>query len=184
MSLLKRLGLSIVNDRLSYFDFLRAIDDGRASKFGKARDSETRRKDQVVWQSYDNMPIEKALAKLKDKVTVNYDSLNSVSFTTVLRKLCCKLFWKIHFQKQTGFSIFRTDCFTQGFRAFDRAQTGNVNVADFRRLLDNFCFKLTDKQFRAVLAKCKITSASNSNDKLVNWIVFLHDFSQIRDTVS
>ena len=72
----------------------------------------------------------------------------------------------------------------QGFRAFDRAQTGTVSVSDFRRLLDNFCFKMTDKQFRAVLAKCKITTASNNSTKLVNWIVFLHEFSQIRDTVS
>ncbi|XP_076811807.1 EF-hand calcium-binding domain-containing protein 6-like [Clavelina lepadiformis] len=143
VALLKRLGLPTTKSRLSYFDFLRAIDDGRASKFARPM---AVKKDQVTWQYYHHLPLDRALAKLKDKVTVNYDSINAA------------------------------------FRAFDRAQTGLIKIADFRRLLDNFCFRLTDKQFKGVLGKCRISGGSLTNSsKMINWIVFLQDFSQIKD---
>uniref|UniRef100_UPI00089DAA5E EF-hand calcium-binding domain-containing protein 6-like n=1 Tax=Ciona intestinalis TaxID=7719 RepID=UPI00089DAA5E len=142
LDLLRRLGLPTTKSKLSYFDFLRSIDDGRASKYGR-RDVIGR--ESVTWQSFESLTVEKATIKLKEQVTVNYDSLNAA------------------------------------FRAFDRLQTGLVKVVDFRRLLDNFCFKLTDKQFRGVLLKCRITGGSVSSNKMINWIVFLQDFSQIKD---
>lgn len=143
MCLLKRLGLPTGKSRLSYFDFLKAIDDGRASKYGKRRNVT---KDQVTWQTFDQMSVEKALEKLKEKLTMNYDSMSSA------------------------------------FRAFDRNHTALVKVGDFRRVLDSFCFKMTDKQFRAVLAKCRISQPTTTNpDKMINWIVFLQDFTLIKD---
>nr|XP_039259918.1 EF-hand calcium-binding domain-containing protein 6-like [Styela clava] len=145
VSLLRRLGLPTTKARLSYFDFLKAIDDGRASKYGKRRNNMG--KEQLTWhQSFDHMSVEKAMEKLKEKLTTSYDSMSSA------------------------------------FRAFDRNHTGLVKVGDFRRVLDSFIFKLNDQQFRSVLAKCRISQPTTTNpDKMINWIVFLQDFTLIKD---
>lgn len=141
--LLKRLGLPTSRARLSYFDFLKAIDDGRASKYRKRRNIE---KNAFSQQSLDHLSIEKTIEKLKEKLTTSYDAMSSA------------------------------------FRAFDRHHTGVVKVTEFRRVLDAFCFKLNDTQFRAVLTKCRISQPTTTNpDKMINWILFLQDFTLIND---
>lgn len=85
LSLLKRLGLPTTKARLSYFDFLRAIDDGRASKYAKRRyGTDTSVREPVTWQTFEHLTIDKIMKKLQEKVTVNYDSLNSVSIERLL----------------------------------------------------------------------------------------------------
>ncbi|KAI8489383.1 EF-hand calcium-binding domain-containing protein 6 [Branchiostoma belcheri] len=128
--LLDRLGLSPEKGKLSYPDFLRAIDDGRASKYGRRRSG-------VTMEEYDGLPAEKSLEKLREKVAANF---------VVVEK---------------------------AFNAFDKESTGKVKASEFRRIIDHFCFKHSDKQFRALLAKLKFHS-----DNTIDWRAFLEDFKK------
>ena len=40
----------------------------------------------------------------------------------------------------------------QAFQAFDKDSTGRIHTTDLRRLLDNFCFKMTNAQFKKFAA--------------------------------
>ncbi|XP_066264763.1 EF-hand calcium-binding domain-containing protein 6-like isoform X1 [Branchiostoma lanceolatum] len=128
--LLDRLGLSPEKGKLSYPDFLKAIDDGRASKYG-------RRRSPVNIEEYDGLPAEKSLEKLREKVASNF---------VVVEK---------------------------AFNAFDKESTGKVKASEFRRIIDHFCFRHSDKQFRALLAKLSFHS-----DNTINWRAFLDDFKK------
>lgn len=46
----------------------------------------------------------------------------------------------------------------QAFSAMDWKESGLVNVEDLRRVLDNFCFNMTDKQFNFMIKKVPIVS--------------------------
>lgn len=140
LQLLERLDVPVINNnKLSYFDFLHSIDDGRASKYNNRKNEG----EPEIWLSFDDLTPEKAAVKLKERVTQCYDSLLAA------------------------------------FKAFDRQQTGMIKLLDFRRTLDNFCFRLSDKQFRiGVLTKCRISEPGSCfPTKAVNWILFLQDFS-------
>lgn len=39
-------------------------------------------------------------------------------------------------------------CFLQAFLSFDKEAIGHISFSDFRRILDNFCFKMTEPQFK------------------------------------
>lgn len=39
-------------------------------------------------------------------------------------------------------------CFLQAFLSFDKEAIGHIPFSDFRRILDNFCFKTTEPQFK------------------------------------
>ena len=50
----------------------------------------------------------------------------------------------------------------------DKDNSGRVKVADFRRVLDSFCFKMTDAQFKSVLNKLR-----SAGDGDVNYPAFM-----------
>lgn len=64
------------------------------------------------------------------------------------------------------------DVLQSAFGAFDRDKIGRIAATDFRRVLDNFCFKLSDKQFKLLMSKVKVHS-----DLTISYPAFLDDFS-------
>jgi Ca2+-binding EF-hand superfamily protein len=58
------------------------------------------------------------------------------------------------------------------FVAFDKEETGRVNASEFRRVLDNFCFKMTDEQFKGLMNKIKV-----EGDNMVDYEAFLSTFT-------
>ncbi|XP_030071278.1 EF-hand calcium-binding domain-containing protein 6 [Microcaecilia unicolor] len=127
ISLLYRLGIKVHDGKVSYFDFLRVIDDGKASKFGERKEQDTLAQ---------MLSPEKALIKLKEAVTCSYDLLY------------------------------------KAFSEFDKDSTGTIMPLEFHHILDNFCSKLTDKQFGYLLTKVKM-----NDDNAVDWKAFLNNFS-------
>lgn len=77
--LLDRLGIRTHDSKLAYFDFLRVIDDGRASKYGST---------QVPTAEVENeKPIHhKALEDIKKKVTTSFDNLQK-AFAAIDKKM-------------------------------------------------------------------------------------------------
>ncbi len=74
------------------------------------------------------------------------------------------------------FEILYTNIFFlliyQAFGAFDKDKSGRVSAPEFRRILDNFCFKLSDKQFKLLMSKVKVHS-----DLTISYPAFLGEFS-------
>ncbi|XP_042258777.1 EF-hand calcium-binding domain-containing protein 6 isoform X2 [Thunnus maccoyii] len=60
----------------------------------------------------------------------------------------------------------------KAFSAFDQSSTGTVKALDFRQVLENFCARLSDKQYRHMLTKLEL----NSENCTVNWKDFLNKF--------
>ncbi|XP_071791136.1 EF-hand calcium-binding domain-containing protein 6-like [Asterias amurensis] len=58
------------------------------------------------------------------------------------------------------------------FGAFDKDKRGRISAPELRRVLDNFCFKLTDKQFKHLMTKIRVNS-----DLTVSYMAFLEEFS-------
>ncbi|XP_044133778.1 EF-hand calcium-binding domain-containing protein 6 [Bufo gargarizans] len=130
LNLLYRLRLRILDNKLSYFDFLKMIDDGRASKYGQRQEMI------MTTENVQNLIPQKVLVKLKESVKNSQEELH------------------------------------KAFSAFDKDDTGTIKPFELHRILDSFCFKLTDKQFKYVLSKL----ALNKNDT-IDWRSFLHNFS-------
>ncbi|XP_010214118.1 PREDICTED: EF-hand calcium-binding domain-containing protein 6, partial [Tinamus guttatus] len=128
--LLNGLGISIHDSKLSYFDFLRAIEDGRASKY------QQRQKQTAPPASFAALSLEKTLIKIKEIVASSYDLLY------------------------------------KAFSLFDKEDTGVIKTVEFRQILDHFCFKLSDKQFRHLLKNFKLRE-----DLTVNWKIFLKNIN-------
>ncbi|XP_066505719.1 EF-hand calcium-binding domain-containing protein 6 [Hoplias malabaricus] len=61
----------------------------------------------------------------------------------------------------------------KAFEVFDQAKKGKVTQPDFRRVLDNFCVRLSDVQYRKLLAKL---SVKYGEETLVDWKHFLQTF--------
>nr|XP_025969917.1 EF-hand calcium-binding domain-containing protein 6 [Dromaius novaehollandiae] len=129
------LGISIHNSKLSYFDFLRAIDDGRASKYQR------RQKQAVPPASFAALSLEKTLIEIKEIVASSYDLLY------------------------------------KAFSLFDKEDTGVIKTLEFRQVLDHFCFKLSDKQFRHLLKNLKLCE-----ELTVNWKIFLKNINLHSET--
>ncbi|XP_064369485.1 EF-hand calcium-binding domain-containing protein 6 [Dromaius novaehollandiae] len=129
------LGISIHNSKLSYFDFLRAIDDGRASKYQR------RQKQAVPPASFAALSLEKTLIEIKEIVASSYDLLY------------------------------------KAFSLFDKEDTGVIKTLEFRQVLDHFCFKLSDKQFRHLLKNLKLRE-----ELTVNWKIFLKNINLHSET--
>ncbi|EMP33996.1 EF-hand calcium-binding domain-containing protein 6, partial [Chelonia mydas] len=134
-NLLNSLGISIHDSKLSYFDFLRAIDDGRASKY------QQRQKHAAPPASFAMLSLEKTLIKIKEIVTSSYDLLY------------------------------------KAFSLFDKEGTGTVKALEFRQVLDHFCFKLSDRQFRHLLKKLRIYE-----NHTVDWKFFLKNINLLLET--
>ncbi|TSQ92613.1 EF-hand calcium-binding domain-containing protein 6 [Bagarius yarrelli] len=65
------------------------------------------------------------------------------------------------------------DTLSKAFTAFDKTRMGKIAQAEFRRVLDHFCIKLSDVQHRHLLA---ILSIKDEECK-VDWKQFLHIFN-------
>jgi len=65
----------------------------------------------------------------------------------------------------------------QAFGAFDKDGSNRIPVADFRRVIDLFCFKLTDAQWKFISSKLH-----TSGDK-VNYCLFLDNYTMSEQEV-
>ncbi len=80
--------------------------------------------------------------------------------------------------------VIRTTCegqkllHFQALQAFDRECTGKVTCSDFRRVLDNFCFKLSDDQFKELAQHMTLDEAG----KLL-YAAFLDTFTGVTISV-
>ncbi|XP_069619468.1 EF-hand calcium-binding domain-containing protein 6 isoform X1 [Ranitomeya imitator] len=134
LNLLYRLRLRVFDNKLSYFDFLKMIDDGRASKYGQRREMI------APTETVQHVSPQKVLVKLKESVKNCQEELH------------------------------------KAFSSFDKDDTGTIKPSQLHRILDSFCFKLTDKQFKYVLSKL----ASSGSDT-IDWRSFLHNFPTFTD---
>ena len=66
----------------------------------------------------------------------------------------------------------------QAFASFDKQQTNMVTLADFRRVIDIFVFKLTDAQWQYIKTKLQCV------DKNVNYILFLENYTMSEQEVN
>ncbi|XP_041351388.1 EF-hand calcium-binding domain-containing protein 6-like [Gigantopelta aegis] len=129
--LLDRIGLHTKKSQLNYEKFLKAFDDGRASRYGK------RTKD-VQIETYPNLSPEDAQTKLRDQLMAQSDAIG------------------------------------RAFAAFDRNQCGALPMADFRRILDMFCFQLTDAQWKHLKGMLRILV-----DGQVDYALFMEQFVSV-----
>uniref|UniRef100_UPI0037E8E2F3 EF-hand calcium-binding domain-containing protein 6-like n=1 Tax=Semicossyphus pulcher TaxID=241346 RepID=UPI0037E8E2F3 len=60
----------------------------------------------------------------------------------------------------------------KAFSAFDRSRAGTLTAQEFRQVLENFCARLSDKQFRFMLTKLEL----DCENCTVNWKDFLNKF--------
>ncbi|KAF1372642.1 hypothetical protein PFLUV_G00268030 [Perca fluviatilis] len=60
----------------------------------------------------------------------------------------------------------------KAFLAFDQSGTGTVKALEFRQVLENFCARLSDKQYRYMLTKLQL----DRENCTVNWKDFLNTF--------
>ncbi|XP_055762000.1 EF-hand calcium-binding domain-containing protein 6 isoform X5 [Salvelinus fontinalis] len=65
------------------------------------------------------------------------------------------------------------DILHKAFSAFDRSGNGTVTPLEFRRVLDHFCARLSDPQFRFLLDRMKL----NWENHTVYWRDFLNQFN-------
>ncbi|KAM3926185.1 EF-hand calcium-binding domain-containing protein 6 [Leptodactylus fuscus] len=130
LNLLYRLGLKVLDNKLSYFDFLKMVDDGRASKYGQRPEMI------ATTENVQNLSPQKVLEKLKESVKNSQEELH------------------------------------KAFSAFDKDDTGTIKPSELHRILDSFCFKLTEKQFKYVLSKL-----APSENNTIDWKSFLRNFS-------
>ncbi|XP_030006563.1 EF-hand calcium-binding domain-containing protein 6-like [Sphaeramia orbicularis] len=68
----------------------------------------------------------------------------------------------------------------KAFSAFDQSETGTVRALDFRKILENFCARLSDKQYKHMLTKLEL----NCESCTVNWKNFLNNFQSQRQLIS
>ncbi|XP_063052437.1 EF-hand calcium-binding domain-containing protein 6 [Engraulis encrasicolus] len=66
-----------------------------------------------------------------------------------------------------------TDTLHKAFSAFDKEDRGLLSSPEFRRVLDHFCLKLTDRQFSHLLIKL---NSQLQEEGMVNWKQFLDTF--------
>ncbi|XP_030621130.1 EF-hand calcium-binding domain-containing protein 6 [Chanos chanos] len=67
-----------------------------------------------------------------------------------------------------------SDSLYRAFSAFDKTRSSLIPQLEFRRVLDHFCTRLTDEQFRRLLMKLRL---EYGEDSLVDWTEFLQVFS-------
>ncbi|KAK3564762.1 hypothetical protein QTP86_025272 [Hemibagrus guttatus] len=65
------------------------------------------------------------------------------------------------------------DTLPKAFTTFDKSRNGKIAQTEFRRVLDHFCIKLSDVQFRHLLAKLSV----KDEESKVDWKQFLHVFN-------
>ncbi|XP_058252475.1 EF-hand calcium-binding domain-containing protein 6 [Hemibagrus wyckioides] len=65
------------------------------------------------------------------------------------------------------------DTLSKAFTTFDKSRNGKIAQAEFQRVLDHFCIKLSDVQYRHLLAKLSV----KEEESKVDWKQFLHVFN-------
>ena len=78
------------------------------------------------------------------------------------------IFWTMHLYLYIVFFLL------QALQALDRAGTGFIDVRDFRRILDNFCFKMSNKQFKHFRGKLGV-----NKDNSMDYTFFLQSFKDV-----
>ncbi|XP_022539758.2 EF-hand calcium-binding domain-containing protein 6 [Astyanax mexicanus] len=62
---------------------------------------------------------------------------------------------------------------SKAFKAFDKSEDGKLSQSEFRRVLDHFCVRLSDVQFRKLLSKLSI---KDGEETTVVWKEFMNTF--------
>ncbi|MEE6477547.1 hypothetical protein FKM82_011546 [Ascaphus truei] len=148
LNLLYRLRIKVYDSKISYFDFLKAIDDGRAPTYGQ-------RQEQIVSsENFQTLSPQKALDKLKDMVTSSYDVLCKPSSTWVERvqkvtrpKSTQELSMKDILARMREVVVARFYTIAQDFINIDYANIDVVSKDDFRDIFSRNVMLLTDDQF-------------------------------------
>ncbi|XP_067855889.1 EF-hand calcium-binding domain-containing protein 6 isoform X2 [Heptranchias perlo] len=70
--------------------------------------------------------------------------------------------------KLKGVVLKSSGALYKAFKSFDKYGTGKINSLAFHQVLNNLCFRLTDRQFNYLLSKLKLDS-----DYMVDWLDFL-----------
>lgn len=64
----------------------------------------------------------------------------------------------------------------QAFSAFDKDRTGTISALDFRQVLHNFCFTLSEKQFSHLLKLQRLRG-----EHAIDWKHFLQKFNLLSE---
>ncbi|XP_043083506.1 EF-hand calcium-binding domain-containing protein 6 [Puntigrus tetrazona] len=67
-----------------------------------------------------------------------------------------------------------SDTFYKAFSAFDKTGDGMIPQTEFRQVLDHFCMRLSDAQFRKLLSELRI---NGEEEIMVDWKEFLQVFN-------
>ncbi|XP_036423841.1 LOW QUALITY PROTEIN: EF-hand calcium-binding domain-containing protein 6 [Colossoma macropomum] len=67
-----------------------------------------------------------------------------------------------------------SDTLSKAFKAFDKTKNGMIAQPEFRRVLDHFCIRLSDVQYKKLLAKL---SVRDGEETMVDWKQFLQTFN-------
>ncbi|XP_070611399.1 EF-hand calcium-binding domain-containing protein 6 isoform X2 [Erythrolamprus reginae] len=129
------LRINIQENKLSYFDFIRIIDDHAAFKYKKKHVVPP-----IAPVSFVQLSIDEAMAKIKQMVTDSSDLLY------------------------------------KAFSAFDKDRTGTVSTLEFRQVLHNFCFTLSEKQFNHLLKLQRLRGEHS-----IDWKHFLQKFNLLSE---
>ncbi len=66
-------------------------------------------------------------------------------------------------------------CFVfKAFSAFDKTGDGVIPQTEFRQVLDHFCMRLSEVQFKKLLSELRI---NEGEEIMVDWKEFLHVFN-------
>ncbi|XP_075066378.1 EF-hand calcium-binding domain-containing protein 6 isoform X2 [Mixophyes fleayi] len=147
-NLLYRLRIRVRDNKLSYFDFLKMIDDGRASKYGQ------RREQIVPAESLQAISSHKAFVQLKEAVKTSHEELYKSDVTWAERVDRAT-------RKRSGQEITMRDILThiqevvsarslsiaQDFLNIDYAGINVISKEDFRHIFNRNFMLLTDDQF-------------------------------------
>lgn len=156
-------------ERLSYMDFLSAFDQ-KAEKKSEPPPSSPDAVRQI--ESLDGLSPRMALARMRELVTASAPNLYKVKPKTTQ-------FSFLHSSVSLSADhLSATPSVLQAFLAFDQSKTGMVKALEFRQVLNNFCARLPDKQYRYMLTKLELDCESCT----INWKDFLNKFES-QDTL-
>ncbi|KAG8438643.1 hypothetical protein GDO86_004998 [Hymenochirus boettgeri] len=172
-SLLSRLKFKAGNGKLSYFDFLKIIDDGRASKYGQNRC------EAATAETTQKLSLHKVSIKLQEAVNSSYNELHKPPSTWAERvqratrprsskELTMKDILTYIREVVTG----RFDTIAQEFLSLDYANLNVLSKDDFRELFNKNFMLLTDDQFENLWNTLPLNSYGN-----LKYGEFLRQFS-------
>lgn len=108
-------------------------------------------------ESLENLSPGTALARMRELASASASNLYKVKLSSTF--LC----------HHPGCQLIMFLWMSQAFSAFDQHGTGAVRALDFRQVLECFCARLSDKQYRYMLTKLQLDGEKCT----VNWKDFL-----------